>query len=135
MFAWFSRHQKHKEGGFTLIELVVVLAIIGILISLAVPRYLSVRKRAYKAEADNILQEAKTLEWAYYQQYNQFDTAGTQIGLVTPGGMHWASPSFSGTPNASIVVTMSGAVSPLGATDLISIVLNADGSASAGSTF
>jgi type II secretory pathway pseudopilin PulG len=51
-----------------LIELVVVLAILGILIALAVPRFLAARKKAYKAEADNILQEAKTLEWAYYQQ-------------------------------------------------------------------
>jgi hypothetical protein len=33
--------------------------------------------------------EAKTMEWAYYQQYNQFDTAGTSFDLVLPSGMHW----------------------------------------------
>ena len=65
MFAWFRKTLNRQEHGFTLIELVVVLAILGILIALAVPRYLGARKKAYKAEADNILQESKTLEWAY----------------------------------------------------------------------
>jgi prepilin-type N-terminal cleavage/methylation domain-containing protein len=41
-----------RRGGVTLIELVVVLAILGILIALAVPRYVAARKKAYKAEAD-----------------------------------------------------------------------------------
>ena len=77
--------------------------------ALAVPRYLAARKKAYKAEADNVLQEAKTLEWAYYQQYNLFDTSGNSIGLVTPGNMHWQSPAITGTANG--VVTMSNPLS------------------------
>src|SRR5207302_7204659 len=109
MFRWFRKALTRKEQGFTLIELVVVLAILGILIALAVPRYLGARKKAYKAEGDNILQEAKTLEWAYYQQYNTFDSAGTQIGLSMPGGAHWASPSFNGSSQL-ITILMSGAL-------------------------
>ena len=100
----FRRSLKGEASGFTLIELVVVLAILGILIALAVPRYLGARKAAYKAEADNVLQEAKSLEWAYYQQYNLFDTTGTSIGLVTPGGMHWNAPTFGGGTNASVSI-------------------------------
>jgi type II secretory pathway pseudopilin PulG len=112
-----------------------VLAILGILIALAVPRYLGARKKAYKAEADNVLQEAKTLEWAYYQQYNLFDTTGNSIGLVTPGNMHWNSPAITGTSNALVTISMTGAVSPLAAADIVSIFLYSDGSSAGGSTF
>jgi len=135
VFAWFRKTLNRREHGFTLIELVVVLAILGILIALAVPRYLGARKKAYKAEADNVLQEAKTLEWAYYQQYNLFDTTGTSIGLVTPGNMHWNSPAITGTSNALVTIIMSGSVSPLAAADMVSIFLYSDGASAGGSTF
>ena len=137
MFAWFRKTLNRREHGFTLIELVVVLAILGILIALAVPRYLGARKKAYKAEADNVLQEAKTLEWAYYQQYNLFDTSGTSIGFATPGGMHWAAPSFGGAVNQSIQILLSGCgtCSPIQTTDSLSVLLYSDGSSASGSTF
>src|SRR5207302_11177197 len=134
MFRWFRKALTRKEQCFTLIELVVVLAILGILIALAVPRYLAARKKAYKAEGDNILQEAKTLEWAYYQQYNTFDSTGAAIGLAMPGGAHWASPSYSGNSQL-ITVLMSGKLSPLAGTDSIWITLSGDGSSGGGSTF
>jgi prepilin-type N-terminal cleavage/methylation domain-containing protein len=134
MLTFFHRAGRRRVDGFTLIELVVVLAILGILIALAVPRYLGARKKAYKAEADNILQEAKTMEWAYYQQYNSFDTSGNSIGLVTPGNMHWRSPAFGGNAT-SIEILMSGQVTPLGATDSVWIVLQSDGSSGGGSSF
>ena len=134
MFWWSRQQVTGDERGFTLIELVVVMAILGILISLAVPRYLGVRKKAYKAEADNLLQEAKTLEWAYYQQYDAFDTTGASIGFVMPGGSHWNPPAISGNLD-SIQITMTGAQSPLGPADSVWITLSSDGASSGGSTF
>jgi type IV pilus assembly protein PilA len=135
VFAWFRKTLNRRDQGFTLIELVVVLAILGILIALAVPRYLGARKKAYKAEADNVLQESKTLEWAYYQQYNLFDTSGNSIGLVTPGGMHWGAPTFGGSNNQSISIMMTGATSPLTTTDSVWILLYSDGSSGGGASF
>lgn len=134
MVAYLRRAVSGKARGFTLIELIVVIAILGILISLAVPRYLGVRKKAYKAEADNILQEVKTLEWAYYQQYNLFDTTGGSIGFVMPGGSHWSAPTITGSAQ-SIQITMNGALNPLASTDSVWITLSGDGSSTGGATF
>ena len=136
MFSWFRKTLNRKERGFTLIELVVVLAILGILIALAVPRYLTARKKAYKAEADNILQETKSLEWSYYQQYNLFDTSATgqYVGLVMPTGMHWNAPSINGAASL-ITMQMSGLLAPLSGTDSVWITLSGDGSSTGGSTF
>src|SRR5437660_761345 len=66
----WRRDFQHAQHGFTLMELVVVLSIIGMLVALALPRYIIPRRNAYKAEALNLLQEVKTMEWGYYQQYN-----------------------------------------------------------------
>jgi prepilin-type N-terminal cleavage/methylation domain-containing protein len=88
------KRKKRSERGFTLIELVVVLAILGILIALAVPRYLGARKSALVAEGDNALQEMKTLSWAYYQQYSTFAGLDTGfpgvIGFQAPGTACWS---------------------------------------------
>ncbi len=136
MFAAFRKHLKHRGDGFTLIEISIVVAILGILIALAVPRYMASRKKGYKAEGQDLLQEAKTLQWAYYQQYNFFDTTANMvsIGYAMPGGSHWSPPNVTGT-GSSIQILVSGAASPLVATDSIWITLSGDGTSSGGATF
>ncbi len=135
MFAWLRTNLHRRTAGFTLIELVVVLSILGIVISLAVPRYLAARKKAYKVEADNVLQEMKTLQWSHFQEQGTFDTTptGTALGFVPPGNMHWNPPVVSGTD--PITITMTGAIAPLNNNDRVWITLASDGSSSGGSTF
>jgi type IV pilus assembly protein PilA len=54
-----------KEKGFTLIELMIVVAIIGILAAIAIPNFLAYQKKAITSEAKQELANIMTLEMAY----------------------------------------------------------------------
>lgn len=84
------RRTKRDEAGFTLIELAIALAVLGILVAIAVPTYLSVRNRAYDAEAKQHLGEIRTLAWTYYLEKG--DWTGTD--LSTFGVQHTATQNW-----------------------------------------
>jgi prepilin-type N-terminal cleavage/methylation domain-containing protein len=46
---------RRRNGGFTLIELIVVIAILGILVAVAVPKYIDLTKKARKSADDGYL--------------------------------------------------------------------------------
>lgn len=71
------------EQGFTLIEVFVVLAVLGLMITMAMPRYLSARKHMLVAEADNVLEELRTLAWAYYLRHGTWEGIDNTNVLTT----------------------------------------------------
>lgn len=78
---------KNKQSGFSLVELMIVVGIIGVLATLALPRFKQFQAKAKMAEAQNILQHIYTLEQSYSLDYN------TYIG-VSPGlGANLSSPN------------------------------------------
>ncbi|MDQ7828341.1 MAG: transglutaminaseTgpA domain-containing protein [Armatimonadota bacterium] len=89
-------------SGFTLVELVVVLAILGVLLSLALPRYLGAREGALAAEAHQVLIELKRFAWMHYQEYD------TWVGITDPAQLGFVPPPTSGSCWAYEIVPPGG---------------------------
>ena len=71
-----------RRGGFTLIELMIVVAIIGILAAIAIPSFLNFRLKAKASEAKSNLGAIRTTEVAYYAEWSM--SVGNQT--YTPTG-------------------------------------------------
>lgn len=61
-----------RQGGFSLVELMIVVGIIGILSALAIPRFQRFQAKARMAEAKNMLSHVFTLQEAYHLEQNQY---------------------------------------------------------------
>jgi prepilin-type N-terminal cleavage/methylation domain-containing protein len=75
------RKAQENEGGFTLIELLVVMIIIGILAAIAIPAFLSQKKKGYEASMKSDLRSLATE--ASTQLVDQPTTAPTVAGTAT----------------------------------------------------
>ena len=73
-----------KQQGFTLIELMIVVAIIGILAAIAIPAYQDYTIRAQVSEGLNLSGGAKAAVTEYFQDRGVMPSDNTMAGLATP---------------------------------------------------
>ena len=87
------------ESGFTLIELMIVMAIIGILLSIAFARYQGMRARANEASANSALRAIASAEWTFALTCGREKYATTLPALAQPipsTGQPFLSPDLTG---------------------------------------
>lgn len=69
----------HDHKGFTLIELMIVVVIIGVLAAIAIPKFSSVSDQAKEAEAAPILKQLFTLQERHKQENDGYATAIAEL--------------------------------------------------------
>jgi len=100
-----------SKKGFTLIELMIVVAIIGILAAIAIPNFLRFQAKSKQAEARELLSTVYTAEVAYFAEQNEFGNM-TSIGFTvasTPkvytailGSLSYTASGFSCTAGGQL---------------------------------
>ena len=103
------RLQGEREGGFTLIELMVVVLIIAILIAIAIPTFLGARTRAQNRAVQANLRNALTVEKSVYtdaQAYSSDVAATGPLKLGEPALTYIADGSMTAATAGNVYVSV-----------------------------
>ena len=113
-----------RKKGFTLIELMVVVIIVGILAAVAVPMYRANVRRSMASEGKALAGSVKTAERVYYSEHNNYTTTFSQLDGVdyTDNKYFTTAPTITGS-TTTFTVTVTGSGDAAGVT----VTLDEDG--------
>ena len=84
--------RSREEPGFSILELMIVVAIIAVLASLAIPAYTFFSRRARSSEAIRHLGTIRTLQIAYKSENDTYITLPANPAVIPTGYQPWVDP-------------------------------------------
>jgi type IV pilus assembly protein PilE len=129
------RKLARDERGFTLTELMIVIVIIGILATWAIPKFLTATSKAKLSEYKLALEHVSSLEEVYYQEHDAYGATFTAINFDVPKSKYFEYSLEADSATFTIKATVSKSVKGPGGKDMkgLSVTLNKDGT-NAGTT-
>jgi prepilin-type N-terminal cleavage/methylation domain-containing protein len=118
-----ARRRSHDRAGFTLIELLVVVVIIGVLASIAIPRFALTKARANIARVKSDLRNLETAQENYFYEHSMYSTDVAALTLTTSPGVTltiktadstgWAATAVHATTNPVVCAVFYGKATPV----------------------
>jgi type IV pilus assembly protein PilE len=97
---------SHRNSGFTLVELIMVIAVIGILMAIAIPSYNSSTTKARRADGQTALMDVMVRQERFYTENNTYTTnlADLPAQDTSPEGHYTITAAGCGAGIASCVI-------------------------------
>ena len=99
---------RRSQAGFTLVELMVVVVVLGLLAGIAVIRYGNVKEQAVLISLKSDLQSVSVMEGLFKVQYDDFAGAAVPAGVPDTSRGGAGEIRFAPSPGNSVVITYHG---------------------------